>query len=76
MQDDQEFVRHTVPLIFDVPSALAMRGDDRAVDALNLLTARIMDVIAADRRTQALLQRYGIEWGWGDASWEESTRGS
>lgn len=72
MSNDPDFVRHTIPLIFDVPVALANKGAP-ATDALNLITNQIMDLIEQDKRTQALLARHGIEWGWGMGTWEEGT---
>ncbi|MEM8675777.1 MAG: hypothetical protein AAGF83_18165 [Cyanobacteria bacterium P01_G01_bin.67] len=70
MEDDTNFVRHTVPLIFDVPAELPQNQGERAVDALNLLTTCIMDLIADDKRVQGIMRRHGIEWGWGEATWE------
>lgn len=69
MNDDQ-YIRHTMPLIFDVPAAMAEADSEQVADVLNAVTGRIFDLIGADQRLQALLAQHGIDWGWGDASWE------
>ena len=71
MEEETKFVRHTVPIIFDVPVELPQNQGERLIDILNLLTTRIMDIIEQDKRAQGIMKRHGIEWGWGIASWEE-----
>ena len=66
---DPDFVRHTLPLIFDVPAARAAKP--LTIDMLNGLTSRIIELIENDERLQALLRRSKIEWGLGTATWEE-----
>jgi hypothetical protein len=68
--DDNQYIRHTMPLIFDVPAAMAESDREQVADVLNAATGRIFDLISADERLQALLTQHGIDWGWGDASWE------
>jgi hypothetical protein len=70
MSSDPEFVRHTIPLIFDVPVERANKPFTQ--DALNGLTSRIIELIEQDERIQTLLRRSRIEWGIGDGTWEES----
>jgi len=68
---DPEYVRHTIPLIFDVPAARVSASSEQVADGLNIVTTLIMDTIAENKRIQATLRRYGIEWGWGQGTWEE-----
>ncbi|KAB8139616.1 hypothetical protein F8S13_27445 [Chloroflexia bacterium SDU3-3] len=65
---DPEYVRHSIPLIFDVPAARADRP--LTVDMLQAATSRIIELIEKDERLQALLRRSKIEWGVGEGSWE------
>jgi non-ribosomal peptide synthetase component F len=67
MSDD--YTRHTLTLLFDVPAALAA---DRATmdDVLNAVVRRITELIDNDTRLQALLNAHGVEFGWEAGSWE------
>jgi non-ribosomal peptide synthetase component F len=67
MSDD--YTRHTLTLLFDVPAALAA---DRATmdDVLNAVVRRITELIDNDTRLQALLSAHGVEFGWEAGSWE------
>ena len=67
--DDPDFVRHHLPIIFDVPRALAA-DPQRMVDLLNLLAQQITMHLENDARFQGLLRRTGIEWGWEAGTWE------
>lgn len=69
MSDDR-YVRHTLPMVFDVPATLAEQDSEQVTDALNIITARLFDLIGDDLALQQLFARYGIEWGWGSATWE------
>jgi hypothetical protein len=71
MTNDLQFERHTLPLIFDVPFELPQNQGERKIDALNIITARLVELIEEDKRLQGLMRRHGIEWGWGIGSWEE-----
>lgn len=68
---DPEFVRHGLPLIFDVPARMAAEQEDYMLDMLNLLTTRLVEIVGEDKRLQGILRRTGIEWGWGEATWEQ-----
>lgn len=65
-----EFIRHHMPLIFDVPADL-VADRVRAVEILNLVSGRMIEVLENDPGFQNLLQRHGIEWGWEKATWEK-----
>jgi hypothetical protein len=69
MEPEQEFVRHHLPIILDVPAKLA-GNPVRSVEVLNLICTKITEAIEHDERIQALLRRYGIEWGWDKGTWE------
>jgi hypothetical protein len=66
---DDDFVRHHLPIIFDVPRELA---DDpqRTVEVLNLLSLHITQHLEQDERFQRMLRRFGVEWGWELGTWE------
>jgi hypothetical protein len=66
---DPDFVRHHLSIILDVPIKLA-RHPARSVDALNLISTVITETLEKDARLQALLRRYGVEWGWEQGTWE------
>lgn len=65
---DPNFVRHTLPLIFDLPADRAVTP--RTIDALNAATSRIVELIEQDERLQVLFRRMRIEWGLGTGTWE------
>lgn len=67
MNDD--YIRHTFTLLFDVPAATAA-NQETMVDTLNAAISRITELIETDGRLQALLRANGIEYGWEAASWE------
>ena len=69
---DPDFVRHHLPIILDVPIKLA-RHQTRSVDALNLISTVITETLEGNARLQALLRRYGVEWGWEQGTWESDT---
>lgn len=66
---DPEFVRHTLPLIFDVH--VSRKDNPFTVEALNGATSRIIELIEQDEKVQRLLRRAKIEWGLGEGSWEQ-----
>ncbi|MEN9939056.1 MAG: hypothetical protein RLZZ387_5635 [Chloroflexota bacterium] len=69
MSDD--YTRHTLALLFDVPTALA--GDpERMADVLNAAVSRITELIDDDPRLQALLRGHGVELGWEAGTWEDA----
>lgn len=67
MSDD--YTRHTLTLLFDVPAALAA-DQARAEDVLNAAVSRITELIDADPKLRALLGPLGVEVGWDAGSWE------
>lgn len=69
MTINDDYIRHTFTILFDVPADLAANN---AVlrDVLNAAVSRITELIEADDRLQALLRRHGIEYGWEEGSWE------
>ncbi|GAB4166691.1 MAG: hypothetical protein Fur005_27760 [Roseiflexaceae bacterium] len=67
--DDPEFVRHHLAIIFDVPEKLAAKPK-RMQEALNLICVKLTDAIERDEQLQALMRRYGVEWGWEKGTWE------
>jgi hypothetical protein len=67
--DDPDFVRHHLPIIFDVPRALAA-DQRRMLEVLNLLSLQITQHLENDQRFQSILRRFGVEWGWEEGTWE------
>ncbi len=69
MTINDDYIRHTFTVLFDVPADLAANN---AVlrDVLNAAVSRITELIESDDRLQALLRRHGIEYGWEEGSWE------
>lgn len=65
-----EYTRHTLALIFDVPAALAA-DDERMADVLNAAVSRITELIEGDQRLQALVRGHGVEVGWEAGTWEQ-----
>lgn len=71
MQEDREYIRHTMNLIFDVPEDM-LRGNKRQVaEILNGIFGRMAELVEADERTQRLMRRYGIMFGWEEGTWEK-----
>ena len=68
--NDPDFVRHHLPIIFDVPQALAA-NHIRTNELLNLLSQQLTTLLEQDKRFQGILRRSGIEWGWEQGSWEK-----
>ncbi len=70
MSDDQEYLRHTIALIFDAPAERARKHPERLAEVLNILTSKIIDLIDRDTEVQSILRRNGIDWGVGEGTWE------
>ncbi|GAB4201759.1 MAG: hypothetical protein OHK0022_24090 [Roseiflexaceae bacterium] len=70
MSDDQEYLRHTIALIFDAPAERARKHPERLAEVLNILTSKIIDMIDRDSEIQDILRRNGIDWGLGEGTWE------
>lgn len=70
MSTDPEYVRHRLPLIFDVPKELAA-DRVRATEILNLVSGRMLELLESDARLNEIVRQFSIEWGWEQASWEE-----
>ncbi len=66
---DPEYVRHSLPLIFDVH--VSRKDHAFTIEALNGLTSRIIELIEQDQKLQSLMRRGKIEWGLGDGTWEK-----
>ncbi|ABU58676.1 hypothetical protein [Roseiflexus castenholzii] len=69
MTINDDYIRHTFTILFDVP-ADAAANHEMTRDVLNAAVSRITELIETDARLQALLQQYGIEYGWEEESWE------
>lgn len=69
MTTNDDYTRHIFTILFDVPADLATNGEV-VRDVLNAAASRITELIESDTRLQALLQQYGIEYGWEEGSWE------
>lgn len=73
MLTEDNYLRHTLPLIFDVPADRARRHPERLAELLNIITSKIVDQIDRDDELQDMLRRNGIDWGLGTGSWEEAS---
>lgn len=69
MNADDEYIRHTFRILFDVPVTLAANVEGMR-DVLNAAASRITELIETDTRLQTLLRQYGIDYGWEEGSWE------
>ncbi|MBC8162181.1 MAG: hypothetical protein H7Z42_13300 [Roseiflexaceae bacterium] len=65
---DPEYVRHSLPLIFDVQ--VSRKDHPFTIEALNGITSRIVELVEQDQKLQSLMRRGKIEWGLGDGTWE------
>lgn len=72
---EQQYLRHTIALIFDAPAERARRHPERLADTLNLLTSKIVDMIDRDPELQDILRRNGMDWGLGEGTWEGGPSG-